>query len=286
VIFVTNASSATTSTPGTNVPSTGTSQGHPHSRGPTATGSGDERPNQRYPEDSHAQLTDRIYPFHSCDPSLHSDIAHVATFNQSRFIPDSRVSTPTVTHSHTSHPFILDYQHAQDYGDLHSNPHDLHTALHIVATDTHHTQKELQDHTKEGRHPYTEDLLHIDSCRPTGPPEPLYSTDIVTPLNQQAWASALQNHPDQCFCRYICEGISRGFRIGFDYQSCTCKSATSNMASAKQHPQPVAKYLAEELEAKRIVGPLPAAMSSKIQVNRFGVIPKRSQPGKWRPIPD
>jgi len=59
--------------------------------------------------------------------------------------------------------------------------------------------------------------------------------------------------------------------------------ATSNVASAKQHPQPVAKYLAEELEAKRIVGP---ALSSKIQVNQFGVIPKRSQPGKWRLITD
>jgi len=85
---------------------------------------------------------------------------------------------------------------------------------------------------------------------------------------------------------YICEGISRGFRIGFNCQYCTCKSATSNMASAKQHPQPVAKYLAEELEPKRIAGPLPPAMSSKIQVNRFGVIPKRSQPGKWCLITD
>jgi len=53
------------------------------------TKSGDERPNQQYPEDSHAQLTHHIYPYHSCDPSLHPDIAHVATYNQSRFIPDS-----------------------------------------------------------------------------------------------------------------------------------------------------------------------------------------------------
>ena len=62
VIFVTNASSATTSTPSTNVPSTGTSRGHPHSQGPTAIESGDERPNEWNPEDSRAQLTASI-PF-------------------------------------------------------------------------------------------------------------------------------------------------------------------------------------------------------------------------------
>ena len=185
-----------------------------------------------------------------------------------------------------SHPFILDYQHAQDYSDLHSNPHDLHTALHIVATDTHHTQKELQDHTKDGRHSYTEDLLHIDSCRPTGPPVPPYSTDIVTPLDQQAWASALQNHPDQYFCRYICEGISRGFRIGSIISLAHANQPLPTWLQLNSTHNQFAKYLAEELEAKRIVGPLPPAMSSKIQVNRFGVIPKRIQPGKWRLITD
>ena len=59
------------------------------------------------------------------------------------------------------------------------------------------------------------------------------------------------------------------------------------MLSAKQHPQPIRDYLAKELEAGRVIGPLGRDASGlNIQVSRFGVISKPHQPGKWRLITD
>ena len=43
-------------------------------------------------------------------------------------------------------------------------------------------------------------------------------------------------------------------------------------------------YLQIELQAGRIVGPLPDAVS--VHTSRFGVIPKSGQPNKWRLILD
>ena len=53
------------------------------------------------------------------------------------------------------------------------------------------------------------------------------------------------------------------------------------MQSAMIHPKPVEDYLQTELEAGRIIGPLPDTVSS-----RFGIIPKSGQPNKWRQILD
>ena len=56
------------------------------------------------------------------------------------------------------------------------------------------------------------------------------------------------------------------------------------MQSAITHPKPVEDYLQAELQAGRIVGPLPATVA--IHTSRFGVIPKSGQPNKWRLILD
>ena len=45
------------------------------------------------------------------------------------------------------------------------------------------------------------------------------------------------------------------------------------------------QYLKKECELGRVVGPL-AAGSIPLHINRFGVIPKPHQPGKWRLIVD
>ena len=50
------------------------------------------------------------------------------------------------------------------------------------------------------------------------------------------------------------------------------------------YTDPVVAYLESEQLASRIVGPFDSLLN--IQVNRFGVIPKSNQPGKWRPILD
>ena len=104
---------------------------------------------------------------------------------------------------------------------------------------------------------------------------------IVTPLNAEAWKACLLNHPDRLFAYYISNGVRCGFRLGYNRESKVI-SAKSNMISAAAHPSIVADYIAKELVKGRTIPwhSLPA------QVSRFGVIPKKHQPGEWRLIVD
>ena len=96
----------------------------------------------------------------------------------------------------------------------------------------------------------------------------------------------LANHPDQAFARYICDGIEHGFRIGFQRDS-PLRSATINMESARQHPDIISEYLQKELSLGRMLGPFSSTkLLPPLQVNRFGVIPKGHNSGKWRLITD
>lgn len=109
---------------------------------------------------------------------------------------------------------------------------------------------------------------------------------MASPLNLEAWAQALASHRDQSFRRYILEGMTRGFHIGFDYTGHSCRPATSNMASTSERPEVVQAYLDKEVALGRVVGPVdPERVPEGTQLSPFGVIPK-SQPGKWRLIVD
>jgi len=66
------------------------------------------------------------------------------------------------------------------------------------------------------------------------------------PLHWQEWDRCLASHPDQCFRQYIVDGIRFGFRIGFDYGSHTCRRSPSNMLSARERPEIINEYLAQE----------------------------------------
>ena len=57
------------------------------------------------------------------------------------------------------------------------------------------------------------------------------------------------------------------------------------MLSATMHSEVIEKYLAEESQLGRMLGPFSPADFPQVHINRFGVIPK-SQPGKWRLITD
>ena len=133
---------------------------------------------------------------------------------------------------------------------------------------------------------YTKDLCELDACRPQCPVAqiPPEACTVVTPLPQEHWERALADHPDRQFVRYIINGLRDSFRIGFQHGRATCRSAATNMQSARMYPEPVAQYLESEQLASRIVGPF--ANLSSVQVNRFGVIPKSNQPGKWHLIVD
>ena len=57
--------------------------------------------------------------------------------------------------------------------------------------------------------------------------------------------------------------------------------------SALQHPSVIDAYIKEECDAGRVLGPFAAvAVPAKIQVSRFGVIPKPHKPDSWRLILD
>ena len=137
-------------------------------------------------------------------------------------------------------------------------------------------------------YPYLQKLLALDGCRPShGIPLAGVLAAINTPLVWQAWAQALQPHPDKDFGDYIIRGIKEGFRIGFRYSEReTTRSCKRNMSSAYEHQKVVTDYLVEECRHARIAGPFPGPPLPHLQVNSFGVIPKRHQQNKWRLILD
>ena len=149
-----------------------------------------------------------------------------------------------------------------------------------------------EDHTAQpprrgtGRYPYMCDLLDLAQHRPSRPVHmSARCRAVVTPFIAESWQRALQHHPDRCLVDYIMRGLAEGFHIGYDYTH-SCRSATQNMTSALQNPQPVKEYLEAEVQAGRVIGPLAQGEVQPLQISRFDVIPKSGQPGKWRLILD
>ena len=98
----------------------------------------------------------------------------------------------------------------------------------------------------------------------------------------------MQYHPDRAFVRLLLKGITEGFRVGFSYTSPLC-SASRNMLSALQHPDIVTDYLKKECTLGRMLGPFSPPVLHHLpplHINRFGVIPKGHNSGKWRLITD
>ena len=110
-------------------------------------------------------------------------------------------------------------------------------------------------------------------------------TTISTPLCLGAWKQHLVNHPDQDFVRFIVKGMEEGFPIGVD-PTASFMSAHRNMSSAAENPQVIEDYLTKEVAAGNIFGPFSPSALPEVHINRFGVIPKKYQPGKWRLITD
>ena len=108
---------------------------------------------------------------------------------------------------------------------------------------------------------------------------------IDTPLRYGAWLTALHDHPDKAYSRYLCRGILEGFRIGFDRQCLSPKSSTRNMPSANSHHK-IIRLHPKRTRLGRMLGPfIPAATPCAVHISRFGVIPK-AHSDKWRLITD
>ena len=111
---------------------------------------------------------------------------------------------------------------------------------------------------------------------------------VSTPLRWSAWEESLCSHPDQALARYILRGLREGFCVGFN-RSSPLKSAARNMHSAQKHPEVIQQYLDKECSLGRMLGPFreeELAGLPPCHFNRFGVIPKGVNTGKWRLITD
>ena len=115
------------------------------------------------------------------------------------------------------------------------------------------------------------------------PPE---ACKIVTPLQPIAWREYLAMYPDQNLTTFFINGITQGFRIGFDYTLVSLKSSRRNLESAQSHIAVVDDYLKTEIALARVAGPFSPKAVGQGQISRFGVIPKNHQPDKWRLIVD
>ena len=136
---------------------------------------------------------------------------------------------------------------------------------------------------------YQQDLLRLIGGNPGSYiviPLAFARRQAPTPLQPRAWEEALHQHPDRSFVDYILQGMRGGFQVGFQHGQVALKPAKRNIPSAYEQPQVVDKYLRTECQMGRIMGPFISMPVPELHVNRFGVIPKKSQPGKWHLIVD
>lgn len=134
-------------------------------------------------------------------------------------------------------------------------------------------------------YPYTADLLTLDFCRPPDIGILNELAVVSTPLDADAWAVALADHPDKAYVSFIARGLREGFRVGFQWGA-PLRSATANMPSSLLQPDVIEEYISKELSRGRMIGPLPLTWKSSIHVNRVGLVPKGHVPGKFRLITD
>jgi len=70
------------------------------------------------------------------------------------------------------------------------------------------------------------------------------------------------------------------------YGSSLRRSASANMLSAEVRPDMISGFLSSELRAGQVLGLIEPEVAASVQVNRFGLVLKGHQPGKWRLIVD
>ena len=133
-------------------------------------------------------------------------------------------------------------------------------------------------HSRLGRHV----PLHCRSNLPRllSTTNRLHNSGNAGSINPDSWVVLLAEHPDRAFAGYVTQGLREGFRIGFQWDS-PLASATRNMHSTRLRPAAISGYIADERSKGRMLGPLPLTWRPRLQVNRFGLIPKGRNTGKY-----
>ena len=72
---------------------------------------------------------------------------------------------------------------------------------------------------------------------------PPAATAISSPLIIENWKRLLSDHPNRPLVDFFVDGITNGFRIGFEQQLEPLQSAKRNLSSALQHTDTVESYV-------------------------------------------
>ena len=111
-------------------------------------------------------------------------------------------------------------------------------------------------------------------------PLPVNAQTLCTPVRPLTLARFLHNHPDEAFTSMLINGLTHGFRIG--YQGPRTPQSTPNLCSAFQHEHVIDEALKKELAENRNAGPYCSSPFSNLRISGLGVIPKSD--GSWRLI--
>ena len=113
-------------------------------------------------------------------------------------------------------------------------------------------------------------------------PSTISQLPTATPLVPDAWERALRAHPNQSWVTHLITGIRQGFRIGLQKHP-RCRSSPHNAPSAEQQGSVVSDFIATQVKAGCMIGPLPPAQCPGVITSSLAVIPKKS-PGRFRVI--
>ena len=78
-------------------------------------------------------------------------------------------------------------------------------------------------------------------------------SSVCSPINVPVLTSMLQTHPDRKFVKFLLDGFTFGFQIG--YTGPMTPGECNNLLSARTHPQPVNALLIKELNRGHTSGP-------------------------------
>ena len=121
----------------------------------------------------------------------------------------------------------------------------------------------------------------IPSLLALSPPPPI-PTEIITPLNVQAFSLRLKLHPDKRFVMSLLDMLTNGANIG--YCGPHYSRSTPNAATARTSSEALSSSIAQEISLFHSVGPFPSPPFPNMVISSLGVRPKKN--GKFRIIMD
>lgn len=95
---------------------------------------------------------------------------------------------------------------------------------------------------------------------------------ISSPVNIQVLAHFLQSHQDQVLVRFLVQGFTHGFNIGFE--GSVSSSLPRNLLSARNSEDGVTSAIQTELQRGHTAGPFPVPPFNPFHCSPLGAVPK------------